>query len=90
MYTIPRGNDAARSLSRMKFPHTITALWSAWRSSSTLRDPERAHEMRHVEPLGAPGTRALLLGEPDFFLDEDLDELIEGRDPAAAGVERHR
>jgi len=32
------------------------------------RDRQRAHEVLHVEPVGPPSARALLLGEPGFFL----------------------
>jgi hypothetical protein len=39
--------------------------------------------------VGAAGPRALLLLQPDFFLG-DVGELIERRQPAAAGVERRR
>jgi hypothetical protein len=38
------------------------------------RDAERPHEVLHVEPVGAPGARALLLLQPDFFFG-DLGEL---------------
>jgi hypothetical protein len=53
------------------------------------RDRERAHEVLHVEPIGAPRARALLLLEPDFFFG-DRGEVVQCRDLAAIGVDRHR
>jgi hypothetical protein len=50
-------------------------------------DRERAHEVLRVEPVGAPGARALLLLQPDFFL-WDVGELLQCRHPATAGVDR--
>ena len=41
----------------------------------------------HVEPVGAAGARALLLGEPDFFLG-DVGELVELRDGSAGACRR--
>ena len=67
----------------------ITALWSAWRNSVGRGDAERAHEVLHVEPVGAAGARTLLLRQPDLFFG-DLGELVEGRDAAIAGVDRCR
>jgi hypothetical protein len=52
------------------------------------RDRERAHEVLHVEPVGAARAGALLLLQPDFFFG-DLGELLERRHLAAAGVDRH-
>ncbi len=52
-------------------------------------DRERAHEMLHVEPVGAPGARALLLLQPDFFFG-DFGELVEEREPALVGADRDR
>jgi hypothetical protein len=53
------------------------------------RDHQRAHEVLHVEPIGATGAGALLRLQPDFFFG-DVGELVEGRHLAAAGVERRR
>jgi len=42
------------------------------------RDVKRAHEMLHVELVGAAGALAFLLGEPDVFLG-DVGKLGDGR-----------
>jgi hypothetical protein len=42
------------------------------------RNADGRHEVAHVEPVGPPGARGLLLGEPDFFLG-DLRELLHHR-----------
>jgi hypothetical protein len=48
-------------------------------------DPQPAHEVLHVEPVGAAGAGALLLGKPG-----DLRELRHGGDPDhAGGGDRH-
>ena len=47
-------------------------------------DPERPHEVPHVEPVGAAGLRALLLRQPDFFFG-DGGELVERGDLVASG-----
>jgi hypothetical protein len=52
-------------------------------------DPERAHEVLHVELVSAAGARARLLLQPDFFFG-DRGEPVEGRHLAAAGVECRR
>jgi hypothetical protein len=44
----------------------------------------RAHEVPHVEPIGAAGLLALLLRQPDFFLG-DGGELVERGELAAGG-----
>ena len=46
-------------------------------------DAERAHEVPHVEPVGAAGLRALLLRQPDFFFG-DGGELVERGELAGA------
>ena len=46
------------------------------------RDMQRAHEVPHVELVGAAGAFAFLLGEPDFFFG-DVGERGEGRNDLA-------
>jgi hypothetical protein len=50
-------------------------------------DIERLHEVTHVEPVGAAGAGALLLGQPDLFLG-DGGELVERGN--RAGVDRNQ
>jgi hypothetical protein len=52
-------------------------------------DRERAHEVLDVEPVGAPGARALLLLQPDLFF-RDVGEPVERRHLPVAGVEHRR
>ena len=47
-------------------------------------DAEGAHEVPHVEPVGAAGLRALLLRQPDFFFG-DGGELVERGELAGVG-----
>ena len=51
-------------------------------------NPERAHEVPHVEPVGAAGLRALLLRQPDFFFG-DGGELVEPAE-LPGGMDRDR
>jgi hypothetical protein len=53
------------------------------------RDRERLHEVPDVEAVGAAGARTLLLLQPDFFFG-DVGELLDGRHPAAPGVDHCR
>ena len=48
------------------------------------RDAERAHKVRHVEPVGAAGARTLLAGKPDLLLG-DAGELVEVGELAGPG-----
>ena len=47
-------------------------------------DAEGAHEVLHVEPIGAARLSALLLRQPDFFFG-DGGELVERGELAAGG-----
>lgn len=51
------------------------------------RDPEGAHEVLHVEPVGAAGLRTLLLRQPDFFFGDGSERFEWGELPRRLGRE---
>src|SRR5712671_1470444 len=92
--TAPRAGGGSSTMPRLRLAHVPLPgnhrLVVGLAQFGRRRDRQRAHEVLDVEPVGAAGACALLLGEPDVFFG-NLGELVEGRQrPVTAGTDRNR